>query len=97
MANTDFLTGARNRRSFFKEINEYIEECKDSGENFAVAMIDIDKFKNINDTYGHDIGDVAIKELVRIITESIKGSDVVARFGGEEFCVLLKDISKVMQ
>ncbi len=94
MANTDFLTGARNRRSFFKEINEYIEECKDSGENFAVAMIDIDKFKNINDTYGHDIGDVAIKELVRIITESIKGSDVVARFGGEEFCVLLKDISK---
>jgi diguanylate cyclase (GGDEF)-like protein len=94
MANTDFLTGARNRRSFYKEINQYMEECKSSGEEFAVAMIDIDKFKNVNDTYGHDVGDVAIKELVRLITESIKGSDEVARFGGEEFCVLLKNIDK---
>ncbi len=94
MANTDFLTGARNRRSFFKEINAYMEECKNSGEEFAIGMIDIDKFKNINDTYGHDVGDVAIKELVRLITESIKGSDIVARFGGEEFCVLIKNIDK---
>lgn len=94
MANTDFLTGARNRRSFFKEINAYMEECKSTGEEFAVAMIDIDNFKNVNDTYGHDVGDIAIKELVRLITENIKGSDVVARFGGEEFCVLLKNIDK---
>jgi len=94
MANIDFLTGARNRRSFFKEINAYVEECINSGEEFAVAMIDIDKFKDVNDAYGHDTGDIAIKELVRIITESIKGSDIVARFGGEEFCVLLKNIDK---
>lgn len=94
MANRDFLTGARNRRSFFKEINQYVDECGHSDEEFAVAMIDIDKFKNINDTYGHDTGDIAIKELVRLITDSIKGSDMVARFGGEEFCVLLKDIDK---
>ncbi len=94
MANTDFLTGARNRRSFFRELNLYMEECKNSSEEFAIAMIDIDKFKNINDTYGHDVGDIAIKELVRLITESIKGSDEVARFGGEEFCVLLKNIDK---
>lgn len=94
MANTDFLTGARNRRSFFKEINTYMDDCKESGETFAVAMVDIDHFKNINDTFGHDIGDIAIKELVRMINESIKGSDIVARFGGEEFCVLLKDIEK---
>ena len=94
MANTDFLTGARNRRSFYKEINEYMEECRISEEEFAVAMIDIDNFKNINDTYGHDVGDIAIKELVRLITESIKGTDIVSRFGGEEFCVLLKNIEK---
>jgi diguanylate cyclase (GGDEF)-like protein len=94
MANTDFLTGARNRRSFYKEINQYMDECKSSGEEFAVGMIDIDKFKNINDTYGHDVGDMAIKELVRLITENIKGADIVARFGGEEFCVLLKNIDK---
>jgi len=94
MANRDFLTGARNRRSFFKEINQYVDECRHSGEEFAVAMIDIDKFKNINDTYGHDAGDVAIKELVRLVIDSIKGADLVARFGGEEFCVLLKNIDK---
>ena len=94
MANRDFLTGARNRRSFFKEINQYVDECRHSGEEFAVAMIDIDKFKNINDTYGHDTGDVAIKELVRLVIDSIKGADLVARFGGEEFCVLLKNIDK---
>jgi len=94
MANTDFLTGARNRRSFFKEIEEYMQECQQNGEQFAVAMLDIDYFKKINDTYGHDAGDIVIKELVRIIKENIKGSDIVARFGGEEFCVLLKDIDK---
>ena len=94
MANTDFLTGARNRRSFFKELNLYMEECKDSGEEFAIAMLDIDRFKNINDTYGHDLGDIAIKELVRLISENIKSSDEVARFGGEEFCILIKNIDK---
>jgi diguanylate cyclase (GGDEF)-like protein len=94
MANRDFLTGAQNRRSFFRDIESYMKECESSGEEFALAVIDIDKFKDINDTYGHDVGDVALKELVRLITESIKGSDIVARFGGEEFCVLLKDIDK---
>jgi len=94
MASTDFLTGARNRKSFFKELNIYIDDCKESGEKFAVAILDIDHFKNLNDTFGHDTGDVAIKELVRLIQESIKGSDVIARFGGGEFCVLLKDIDK---
>ena len=94
MANRDFLTGAQNRRSFFRDIESYMKECESSGEEFALAVIDIDKFKDINDTYGHDVGDVALKELVRLVTESIKGSDIVARFGGEEFCVLLKDIDK---
>jgi diguanylate cyclase (GGDEF)-like protein len=94
MANSDFLTGARNRRSFFKEAVEYIEEARQTGEPFAIAMIDIDDFKKINDKYGHDVGDKAIKELVKIVQDNIKGSDIVARFGGEEFCVLLKDIDK---
>ena len=94
MANIDFLTGARNRRSFFKEIEEYMQICQQNGEQFAVAMLDIDHFKKVNDAYGHDAGDIAIKELVRIVKENIKGSDIVARFGGEEFCILLKDIDK---
>lgn len=94
MASTDLLTGARNRKSFFKELSFYMDECKESGEKFAVAMLDIDHFKKINDTFGHDTGDIAIKELVRLIKENIKGSDIVARFSGGEFCVLVKDIDK---
>jgi len=94
MANIDFLTGASNRKSFFKEINAYFEGIEDTNEKFALAMIDIDKFKNVNDTFGHDIGDEVIKALVNTIKDNIKGSDVVARFGGAEFCVLLKDVDK---
>ncbi len=94
MANTDFLTGARNRRSFFKEAEAYVQEARERDEPFAIAMIDIDDFKKINDTYGHDGGDEAIKALVKVVQDNIKGSDIVARFGGEEFCVLLKDIDR---
>jgi len=56
-------------------------------------MIDIDKFKNINDTYGHDVGDEVIKRLARNLVEYLRGSDVVARLGGEEFAVILPDSS----
>jgi diguanylate cyclase (GGDEF)-like protein len=56
-------------------------------------MIDIDKFKNINDKYGHDIGDIAIKEVAKILHNNLRACDLVARFGGEEFCILLEDIS----
>jgi diguanylate cyclase (GGDEF)-like protein len=56
-------------------------------------MIDIDKFKNINDTYGHDIGDIAIQEVKKILDKNLRTSDLMARFGGEEFCILLEDIT----
>lgn len=93
-ANRDYLTGLYNRRYFFETINEYIDEIKDSGEKFAIGMIDIDHFKKVNDTYGHDVGDKVITALADILKSSTNPHDVVARFGGEEFCVVLKNINQ---
>jgi diguanylate cyclase (GGDEF)-like protein len=93
-ANRDYLTGLYNRRYFFEAINEYIDEIKESGEKFAIGMIDIDHFKKINDTYGHDVGDKIITALADILRSSTNPRDIVARFGGEEFCVVLKNINQ---
>jgi len=93
-ANRDYLTGLYNRRYFFQTMQEYVEDVKENGEKFAVAMIDIDHFKNVNDTYGHDIGDKVIVILADILRSSTNPSDVVSRFGGEEFCIVLKNINR---
>ncbi len=85
-ANKDFLTGAYNRRYFFSQGSESFLKYK----NTKMFMIDIDKFKKINDTYGHNIGDIAIKEVISILNKSLKGLNcIISRFGGEEFCVLV--------
>ncbi|MEA3290056.1 MAG: diguanylate cyclase [Campylobacterota bacterium] len=87
-ANKDYLTGMYNRRYFFdKGEIEYIKALKKEN-NICVAMFDIDKFKNINDTYGHDIGDIAIQEVAKIVHKYFEDDAIVSRFGGEEFCVL---------
>jgi len=93
-ANRDYLTGLYNRRYFYSAMSEYIEDAKENGEKFAVAMIDIDHFKNINDSYGHDIGDKVIVTLADILRSSTSPRDIVSRFGGEEFCVVLKNINR---
>lgn len=92
LANKDFLTGSYNRRFFYDSGYAIFDKAKRSDKVLTVAMFDIDKFKNINDTYGHDVGDVAIQEIARILNENLRESDLVARFGGEEFCVLLENI-----
>lgn len=94
MANTDFMTGAYNRRYFFDAAQKYLKDALYNNEMYAVAMLDIDFFKKVNDTYGHDAGDLVIKKLAKFLKDETKGADVVARFGGEEFCVLLKNVSK---
>lgn len=94
MANTDFLTGVSNRRYFFKQMNAFLDEEIQVGDSFALAMLDIDSFKQINDTHGHDVGDIVIKDLAQILKKNTKGSDAVARFGGEEFCIAIKNIDK---
>ncbi|MGM0623991.1 MAG: diguanylate cyclase, partial [Campylobacterota bacterium] len=92
MANKDYMTGCFNRRYFFEKVEPMYAKNKETNQAMAIAMLDIDKFKNVNDTYGHDVGDDVIIALAHKLQDSIKGSDMVARFGGEEFCVVLQDI-----
>ncbi|OJJ28278.1 GGDEF domain-containing response regulator [Campylobacter concisus] len=93
-ANRDFLTGVYNRRFFYSDVEEYVQVAEETNEPYAFAMIDVDYFKKINDKYGHDGGDKVLKSIAKILNDNTKGSDIVARFGGEEFCVVLKKINK---
>ncbi|MFA5215909.1 diguanylate cyclase [Sulfuricurvum sp.] len=90
----DFLTGLYNRRYFFSTVEPYFTEEAALDNGFVTAMIDIDHFKNINDTYGHDIGDKVIVHFSEIVRSNVQHHDIVSRFGGEEFCVLLKGNTK---
>jgi diguanylate cyclase (GGDEF)-like protein len=92
-ANRDFLTGLYNRRYFFADMQSYFEKAIRESEHFAIAMINIDNFKKINDTYGHENGDKAINSVADILRANTSQSDIVSRFGSEEFCVALKNVS----
>jgi len=89
IANTDFLTGLNNRRYFAFLAAREFNRARESDEILALLMIDIDHFKNINDTYGHDIGDKALQAFAVHLRRCSRRSDVLGRYGGEEFCVLL--------
>ena len=86
-ANKDHLTGLYNRRYLFNIGNEIYTDCKTNNKVFAIAILDIDNFKRINDTYGHDIGDIALKEVAVILNKNISSNGLISRLGGEEFCI----------
>ncbi|MBK3332423.1 diguanylate cyclase [Persephonella atlantica] len=89
MASTDPLTKLYNRR-YFKEVSKhFVFSAKRENEPLSVLMLDIDKFKSINDTYGHDVGDKVIKTIANILTKNRRKSDLLCRWGGEEFLILL--------
>ncbi len=94
LANKDYLTGLYNRLYFYSTINEYVNTAIDTKEKFAVAMLDLDDFKQINDKHGHEAGDLVLKAFSTTLLEHIRGADVAVRFGGEEFCVVLKDVAE---
>lgn len=91
MATRDPLTSCYNRRYLFDTLSKYF--TTKNRTDFCVIMLDIDKFKRINDTYGHGVGDVVIKGVCDAVRKNIRNDDIIARFGGEEFCVILTDIS----
>ncbi len=92
-SNRDFLTGLYNKRYFYEDMNNYFLEATQNGESFAIAMINIDNFKKINDKYGHDSGDKVIVNLSEILRSNTNQNDIVARFRGDEFYIVLKNIS----
>mgnify|MGYP005989713199 CR=1 FL=1 len=92
--NKDYMTGLYNRRYFFEYGKEIYEKNKKDNKSLALSIIDIDNFKNINDSYGHDVGDLAIKEVSKVLNKNIISNTLISRLGGEEFCILFYNRSK---
>jgi diguanylate cyclase (GGDEF)-like protein len=91
LAQTDSLTGLPNRRYFFHKLDEAIQAASGDGASFALAIFDLDRFKPINDTYGHNIGDRVLAEAGRRLAAFGSADVIVTRLGGDEFGVLLRD------
>ncbi len=88
-ASTDPLTGCANRRAFAVHVAEALAQSARKSEPVSVVLLDIDRFKSVNDTYGHAAGDAVIRHVADVLRDGVRTSDIVARLGGEEFCVLL--------
>ena len=91
LARTDGLTGLLNHRTFMEKLAEEYKRLDREPRPFSILLMDIDKFKNVNDKYGHPVGDVAIKAVAKVMKDTARGSDFVARYGGEEFAVGMVD------
>ena len=95
MALYDVLTGLANRRLFSENLARILDESKLSGDIFAVVFIDLDNFKRINDSLGHDAGDQLLIEVANRLTDNVRPTDMVARLGGDEFTLLLPNVKNI--
>ncbi|WP_278280578.1 GGDEF domain-containing protein [Tepidibacter formicigenes] len=89
----DFLTGLNNVREFDLVLNKLINKVKEDKEKLSILIIDIDYFKKVNDTHGHQNGNLVLQELGRILCRSCRTGDIISRIGGEEFSILLPNCS----
>jgi diguanylate cyclase (GGDEF)-like protein len=94
LASTDFLTGASSRRAFEATLEQEMSLTKEEGGSLAFAIFDLDKFKSVNDTYGHAAGDGVLVDVVSRIKKSLRNVDSIGRLGGEEFGIILPDIKE---
>lgn len=88
LSNLDFLTQLYNRRFFYELGNKIFENAKRRNLDITTALLDIDNFKSVNDNYGHEMGDLALKHLAQLLLDNFRAADIVARYGGEEFVIL---------
>jgi len=93
LALTDQLTGLGNRRAVFEELGRLARSSPQQGEPLTVVMFDIDHFKHVNDTYGHQTGDAVLQRIAELTRRQVREGDLVGRIGGEEFVWLLPKVS----
>ncbi|TYP49280.1 diguanylate cyclase (GGDEF)-like protein [Thermosediminibacter litoriperuensis] len=93
LAVTDSLTKLYNHRYIYEELESMVSRVKNSGGMFSLIIIDIDHFKSYNDRYGHLVGDSILKKLAEVLRDNVRNNDIVGRYGGEEFVIILPDTS----
>lgn len=94
MAVTDELTGLYNHRYFYSALAEEMARARQAGTPLSLLYLDLDGFKAVNDTYGHLVGDALLQDVASLLRSSVRSSDVVARYGGDEFCLILPGASR---
>ena len=93
LSNTDYLTGLTNRRAFEEQLELEINGAKREGKTLGIILIDIDHFKIINDTYGHQVGDMVLKNFASFLSRHSRSNDFMGRYGGEEFILCLPGVN----
>jgi two-component system, cell cycle response regulator len=95
LATTDSLTKLKNRRLFYTQAEQNLAACRRFGKDMSLLLLDIDHFKKVNDTFGHHAGDEVLVKVAKLLAHMVRGVDTVARFGGEEFAVLMPETNRL--
>jgi diguanylate cyclase (GGDEF)-like protein len=90
----DSLTNLHNRRYFLSTGEEVLSEHKKNGHSVSIIILDLDHFKNVNDTHGHSVGDEVLKSVADVLRSQCRSTDLISRYGGEEFIVLLPEMDQ---